>query len=370
LPLSACGPLTGAQLKTALGASVEPLLYIMALWMLRDRPAAFGGLLCFASLHREFTLFALAPVLLLQWIEYREIRWPPLLKAAGAFALVWMAIDQLKQHAARAAVDGPGVSTGSLALEAVQVGHLLSFRPSVYCARLHVLVTQGLPDLFGARPVSLIEGGIWGSGTMGSRFAGVVLTAAAIVAAGRLIWSGTKDGWVLRPFHAFLGLVAIQAILAYGLHGGSDIESRTELNYVLLALLLPVAVFGAYFAVERNVLWARAVMTLVAVWAMSMSLDNGRVARQYIVHPPGNLHRELADYLTTHRIKWAWAGYWDSYRITFLAHERVIVASTETVRIPDYQTRVERNRLNAARLVRIPCDQGTRVAEWCVIAPF
>jgi hypothetical protein len=78
----------------------------------------------------------------------------------------------------------------------------------------------------------------------------------------------------------------------------------------------------------------------------------------------------LADYLTSHRIKYAWAIYWDSYRVTFLSKERVIVASTDIVRIPEYQTRVELNRLNAARIVRLPCDEGTHLAEWCVIDPF
>jgi hypothetical protein len=78
----------------------------------------------------------------------------------------------------------------------------------------------------------------------------------------------------------------------------------------------------------------------------------------------------LADYLMKHRIRYAWATYWDSYRVTFLSKERVIVASTDTVRIPEYQARVERDRLNAVRIVRLPCDEGTHVAEWCLIDPF
>jgi hypothetical protein len=56
--------------------------------------------------------------------------------------------------------------------------------------------------------------------------------------------------------------------------------------------------------------------------------------------------------------------------VTFLTRERTIVASTETVRIPGYQVRVERNQLNAVRISRLPCDEGTHVAEWCVVDPL
>src|SRR2546430_341877 len=42
--------------------SVEPLLYVLLLWELRYRPFAFGVLLAFGFLQREFTLYALPAV--------------------------------------------------------------------------------------------------------------------------------------------------------------------------------------------------------------------------------------------------------------------------------------------------------------------
>ena len=369
LPFAACGAIASAQLLTALGASVEPLLYVIVLWMLRDRPILFGIVLCVGSLHREFTLFALPPILLLHWLEHRNVRWLSIAKAAAAFAVVWIAIDQLKRHAA--GVQGAAdAASGSLALEAVQVGRLVSFHPAVYAARLHVLLAQGVPDLFGARPLPLIEGGIWGDGSVGSYVAGVALVLALAVAAARLLWTVSKERARGIQVPLFLGIVAVEAIAAYGLHGGTLVEPRTELNYVLLLLLLPVAVLGAYFQIERHASWRAAVVALTIAWTLPMLVDHVRVSREYIVRPPGNIHRILADYLTTHRIKYGWAGYWDSYRVTFLARERVIVASTETVRIPAYQTRVERNAANAVRIVRAPCHEGTPVAEWCVVDPL
>jgi hypothetical protein len=168
----------------------------------------------------------------------------------------------------------------------------------------------------------------------------------------------------------FLLLVSLQAIAAYGLHAGTYIEAEAELNYVLLALFLPVALFGMYFLNEADARYRVAAVLLIAAWALPMMRDDVRLAREYVISPPENAHRVLADYLTDHRIKYAWATYWDSYRVTFLSKERVIVGSTDIVRISGLQDRVERNRANAARIVRLPCDGGTRVAEWCVIDPF
>jgi hypothetical protein len=372
LPIAAGGPVATAQLLSALGASVEPLLYVIALWTLRNRPVPFGVVLGIASIHREFTVFALPAVVILQWLELRKVRWPAVLKSTAACAITWIAIDQLKRHVS---VAGPGSETtvgagGSLALEAVHVGRLLSFDPGLYFGRLHLLLTQGLPDLFGARPLPLFTGGIWGVGSVGSWFAGAALVAAAVFCAGRLMWlvlQGERRG---VQFPIFLALVSIQALVAYGLHGGTEIEFRTELNYVLLVLLLPVALFGAYFHVEARRGYRRTAVALISVWALLMLTDSASLAREYVVSPPPSPHRTLADYLTKRGIKYAWAGYWDSYRVTFLSRERAIVASEDIVRVPGYQSRVERNRANAARIIRMPCGGGTRVAEWCVIDPF
>lgn len=372
MPIAACGPVAAGQLLTALGASIEPLFYVLVLWTCRKRPVPFGALLCLGSLHREFTIFALPAIVVLQWLELREVRWPAILKTAGAFGVTWLALDQLQRHIN---IAGPGGNVsagqgGSLALEAVLVGRSLSFHPAVYLARLHLLLAQGLPDLFGTRPLPLFAGGIWGDGSVGSGFAGGALAVALVLCAVRLFWIVVNGRSRDARFQVFLGLVSVQAIVAYGLHGGTGIEPRTELNYVLLVLFLPVALFGAYFQLEADRRYRWTAVLLIAAWAAPTLGDSARVAREYIVTPPANAHRLLADYMTEHRIKYAWAIYWDSYRVTFLSKERVIVASTDIVRIPGYQTRVELNRLNAARIVRLPCDEGIHVAEWCVIDPF
>src|ERR1700681_340323 len=65
----------GSFLQTLGSSGVEPLLYVLILWMLRSRPFAFGALLVFGILHREFTLYAIPALLVVQAAD-RSL-WPP-----------------------------------------------------------------------------------------------------------------------------------------------------------------------------------------------------------------------------------------------------------------------------------------------------
>jgi hypothetical protein len=96
---------------------------------------------------------------------------------------------------------------------------------------------------------------------------------------------------------------------------------------------------------------------------------NVRLLRASISERPSNEHREIADYLVNHQIRYARAIYWDAYAIDFLSRERVIVASVDLVRIPDYQRRVDENDAHAYNLPRIPCTGGPQFASWCVQPP-
>ena len=226
LPVAAAGPVAAAQLLTALGASVEPLLYVLALWALRHRPVPFGILLCVASLHREFTIFSLPAVVVFQWLEAREVRWAAVAKAGGAFAATWIAVDLAKKYLDVYGPGSAGSAPASLAREAVQVGQLLTFQPSTYLARLQLLVTQGLPDLFGARLQPLVDVGPRSALNVGSALAGGALAAAAILCAARLVWIGRGKARSVQ-FQMYLGLVALQALFAYGLHGAVSKGERS-----------------------------------------------------------------------------------------------------------------------------------------------
>ena len=68
-----------------------------------------------------------------------------------------------------------------------------------------------------------------------------------------------------------------------------------------------------------------------------MSLaDTARLYLRYAKADPDEL-RVLADALVARNVRTADAPYWTAYAVTFLTGERVKVASTDFVRITEYQ---------------------------------
>ena len=61
-------------------------------------------------------------------------------------------------------------------------------------------------------------------------------------------------------------------------------------------------------------------------------------------------------------VRFATSDYWLAYSLTFLTHERVIVASEDFVRIEEYQRMVEAHRDESVHVSRSRCDGGTFVA--------
>src|SRR6267378_3779585 len=77
------------------------------------------------------------------------------------------------------------------------------------------------------------------------------------------------------------------------------------------------------------------------VWGAVNLWDNVRVVREALRDPPGSEHRALVDYLLQQRIRYARAIYWDAYMVDFLSGERVVAASVDVIRIPEYQKLVD-----------------------------
>ena len=54
----------------------------------------------------------------------------------------------------------------------------------------------------------------------------------------------------------------------------------------------------------------------------------------------------------------------------FFARERVILASTDVVRIPEYQATVDQHATSAVLVERTPCTSGPVFASWCIEDPL
>ena len=377
LPLIVTTPVVSEALLETIGASIEPFAYVLMLWGLRRRPLVFGALFCLACLHREFVVFVAPALLVAQWREGSLWRPAEIGRAAVGFAAVWILVDVLKRTVNAYGPPGGEHASASLVLQAQQLGMWLSAAPGPYLGRLGQAATWGLPDMLGMLPQQPYpEYGVFGLDVAGSRVAGIALGVALAVCAIRLLAvsraSARRTPHVARRtcFPLFLSVIAILTLLAYGLNTGIDPSAAPVVRYLLFGLLLPCAVLAAFFARERVAFVRTGVALLVCGWAAVTMVDTGRLLHLYVTSPPPNPHREVADYLTAHHIRFGRAGYWDAYLVTFLSRERVILASTGKVRISSYQARVEENASNAVFLRRQPCSSGTLVAAWCIEDPY
>jgi hypothetical protein len=377
LPFLVTTPIVSAELVTALGASVEPFLYVVLLWALRRRPWAFGMFFAFACLHREFCLFALPAMVVAVWLEGRPWSRPNWLAAFAGAAAVWGLVDWLKWHVNTLGVTGGVREVSSLAEEARTIGAFLSFDPSGYLARLGQVVTSA-PELVGGRPYSLQTWALDDALTAGSAVAGLALGLALAVALGRLIVllrQGRGGPGVRRAraavlaWPAYLAIIAALTVAAYGLNGGIDPHAAVVTRYLLFVLLFPVAVVGAWALVDQGRLWRASIVALLLVWAGATAADAVRWTQKLRAAPPDSEFRYLAADLMAHGVRYGRAQYWDAYIVTFFARERVVLASTDKVRIGAYQSEVDAHAGEAAGIRRVPCEGGRRVASWCVDEP-
>jgi hypothetical protein len=358
-------PVAGSLLQTLGASGVEPILYVLFLWMLRGWPLAFGALLAVGFLHREFTMYAL-PALVVIHAADRSL-WSPTaprwaMRMAGAFGLVWLIIDDAKMH-----LDGH-----SLALQAQMLGKDACFEAGEYLARIRYMFRVGLPVLSGGRTMVLSEYATRSSAVVGSPVIAWIAGGAMVLILARIAWllirrrvgAGADIG-----FGVYLALVGCCALAAYPLACSANTGIYPIIRYMNMGLLVPVGCFAVFMALETSARLRSAVVIAFVVWGSANLVDNVKEIRAASVQPLPDPHRELTDFLLSHQIRYARADYWDAYVVDFLSRERVIVGSNGPARIPEYERRVDENSHAAVNIERMPCQGQQQVAAWCVQLP-
>ena len=367
LPFIMPTPAVSGQLLELNGSCVEPFVYVLLLWTLRDRPLAFGLLLAVAYLHREFTIFTLPALVLVEcwrrdfWTRatVRRFGW-----TAAGFAIVWFIVDDLKMH-----LIGNGL-----------IGQTASLRNQVCTSlpelipRVRAMATEAVPILFGARSMPVAAARMRTSIVAGSWVIGVVVAATLVVMGVGSRFQGFRYADTAndsrpreRGFGAYLALVGLFTAFAYPLSCNVAPHVPPLLRYLLLALLMPIGLFVAFADRARSHALRTCAAAGFVVWASLNLWDNVRLIRDALHDPPLGEHRAIVNYLLQQRIRYARAIYWDAYVIDFLSAERVITASVDIVRIPDYQKQVDEHAAAAVTLERQPCEGTTKVAAWCVV---
>ena len=368
LPFIIPSPGAANHLLELAGASVEPFAYVLALWALRRRPFVFGVLLAVAYFHREFTIFALPALVVAEfprWTSDLRARAREAGTLVAGFACIWIVVGVLKAW----------LANGSVGLQLASLQGQMCFEWPEFTQRVEGLLTEALPSLYGfiALPVST-----WRMTTpvvAGSKGVAWVMYAAAALMLVRLLWIWRRPAPTDPAPHAspgfavYLTLVGACTAAVYPLSCQVMLHTPPLLRYLLLALLVPAGLAAAFFARERS----RALRVLagaaIVFWSGANLSDNVAVIRSAVADPPLNEHRALVDYLLAHQIRYARAIYWDAYVVDFLSRERVITASTDIVRIPEYQAEVDAHADSAVMLQRVPCSGNERVASWCIQRP-
>jgi hypothetical protein len=364
LPFMVPGPVVASQLLETAGACVEPFVYVLLLWRLRQRPLAFGAVLAVGFLHREFTIFAVPALVLVEaasgslWdrANLRRAGW-----MGAGFILVWIVVDAIKLYQA-------GLSLG---LQASSLAGQMCMAPSELAGRAATVFTRALPVLYGGTYTHLLDFRMNTGLNAGSTAVGWMVAVALGGMLVRLAWM-----WSTRPrfdsadaFFVYLALIGVFTAAAYPLSCNIIPGQPPLLRYLLLGLLLPVGCFGAFMRRETSRALRIIVPVVFILWGTANLVDNIRLIRASVQEPPSNEHGVIADYLVRHQILYARAIYWDAYAIDFLARERVIVSSVDVIRIPAYQRLVDEHNSSAYNLPRVPCTGGPQVASWCVQPP-
>jgi hypothetical protein len=362
LPFIMPTPVVAATFVQTLGSSgVEPLIYVLLLWMLQSRAVAFGALLAFGFLHREFTMYALPSLALVlamerTWSLPGAARWT--VRLIAGFALVWLILDYLRLHL-------EGVSIVS---QARMLGGFVCFKTLGVFERISYIIRECVPVLFGGTVMPLQNYALRSSAVAGSPIIGWAAGGGLLVMLARAGWQWRHNRSSGRVgFAVYLALVGCAALAGYGL---TCSFAYPVVRYFNLAILLPVGCFAAFAALESSTRWKQAAVALFVVWGAANLVDNVQALREAYVTPKANPHQELTDYLLSHHIRYARADYWDAYVVDFLSREQVIVASNGPARIPEYERLVGEHPDMAVNIERrMPCSSQMAVAGWCIQRP-
>lgn len=372
LPVALPGPITASDLTDALGMNIEPLVFALLLWWLRERPVALGATAAIGTLNREFTIYAIVALLVVDAVsDRRRDFWRGRLVAVVAFMLTWVAFGLLAQSSSPY---GPGTSVAMFGDTATSVDAAASFicvDPRAMPRDAWNVATHQLPVQFGVGRERLARAGINASGAQGVSLLWPLPAALILFGAGRGIRRAWRDG--PRPatwFGVYLVLIGVQAVVAYATLRCGNIGTAA-LRYTLLSLLAPAGALTLALERESSARVRGLVAGAVLIWAAVCAADHARLLREYLTAPPRPEHRLLAEYLEAHGLRYIDTDYWTGYHVAFLTGERV-KPLTEFDRVREYALEVYAHADEAVEIRRVRddrCAGGVEIADWFVCPP-
>jgi hypothetical protein len=356
-------PIVAGDLVSVSGGNVEPFVYIALLWIVVDRPFLFGAVLAIGILQREFTIYAV-PVL----VAADAIRnWPALhgmlrkwLIALVVFLAVWQAVQALQPYSD---LMGPGTRGQLLGgFAGSQVANLagrVTVDAGSIPARIEAMARLHVPRMLG--------GIVYEEGAGRRRPWLTWLLAAGIIAAllrtAFVVYrTARSDGFRRLERAAFGWYLLAVGVLAGAAYLAARPVTEEYSRYGLLVILVPIGLVAVLLSLDSQRRVRAVAIAAVIAWASVSLADTARLYLRYAKADPDEL-RVLADALVARNVRTADAPYWTAYAVTFLTGERVKVASTDFVRITEYQAAAAADP-DAIHVREQPCARGERVARW------
>ena len=348
---------TIGTIQEASGGTVEPLLYLLLLWMTRGRPGWFGFVAALGITHREFTAYGVAVILGMAVLEgawRRRESWRRFGVGLRVAAETWVVVSFLRQFASAM---GPGtgpVIPGKPANQAVEIMNRLCFDAGTIGTGLQGLVSDHWGQLFGTSVLTLKSFGLESAVSQGVPWSGTVLGISAVLIAARVLTlvRFTAAWWQRYAFALYLGAIGSISAAMYVL---ARCGTPSPLRYDTLSLFTAVAIAAIFLAEERGRTLRRVGAATILCWALVSSVGHVRLWAEYVPHAPVTSKDLIVRHLDARGIRYATADYWIAYHVAFLSKERIIVAADDVIRIQEYQDRVAEHRSESVRISRRPC---------------
>jgi hypothetical protein len=357
-------PGTTAQLLEASGGNLETFLYVLLLWLTRRRPWICGLILGVGFLQREFAVYglvALAGVWAIEGALATRAGWLRLGRMMLAAAGVWIAIQALRLVSSAA---GPGTTIADLdgaPNNLLELAGRTCIAPGTLVNGAARLVTEHWPELLGTATYRLSDFSIESRMTQGAAWAWLLPAAVIGLALVRIAMADRSlNRRLATSICGYLVMVGSLSVAGYVVGRCGELSFYT-MRYELLSIMAMVAIGGWFLRVERLVSVRGTWIALIVAWTLLAGTAHARLWREYLTAPPLAAKAEVAHRLDAEGVRYGRADYWMAYYVSFVTNERVILASTDFVRVRTYNRLVQQHAAEAVTITRTPCPGGREI---------
>ena len=333
------------HLMDAGGTHPEPLLFILLLWILRDRPLLFGAVLALGVLNRPFVGYGAAALLVVQWREGSLLRldtwkfWA--IAAIGALAV----FDLFSSLLVWSSPQGPGTSFDPTIPGATAASvAFVCVDASTIPRGITNFASDVLPFMLGGTATDARLP--YGAG------------AAMALAAGRIFWISRTVRHNTPRRNDYLVYLLVAGVLSAFVYVAARCGAVNigTMRYALVTPFAFVGGLGLLFRMEPSRHVRHVLAAIVCGWGLWQFAHHAQILARSVLDPPLNSRLALASYLERQGVRYARADYWDAQVVTFLTEERVIVASETHWRISSYQDEVLVHAAEALTIRHRPCQ--------------